>query len=163
MSRFVPILFRDMMRPLRQMENEMRMLEQEFFRPTSFMNRPKYFLKYPEAEQASVAQLKDKFQVKLDVDGFKPEELKVKTITDQNAIEIEGKHEEREDDHGLISRHFVRRFVLPKGHDLKNVVSSLTDDGVLTVTAPKKPQEIAQEKTIPVEHITDGKEGQEKK
>lgn len=157
MSRYVPILFRDMMRPFRQLENEMRMLENEFFRSSpGFFNRPRYFLKYPEQEQAAVAQLKDKFQVKVDVEGFKPEELKVKTLVDQNAIEIEGKHEEREDDHGLISRQFVRRFVLPKGHDLKSVVSSLSEDGVLTVTAPKKPQEIAQEKPIPVQHITEG-------
>ncbi|KAL1517570.1 hypothetical protein ABEB36_001315 [Hypothenemus hampei] len=155
MSRLVPILFRDMLRPLRQMENEMRMLEREFFRPT-FNNRPSWFWKYPEAEKTTVAQLKDKFQVELDVDGFKPEELKVKTLTDQNAIEVEGRHEEREDDHGFISRQFVRKFVLPKGHDLKGVVSSLSEDGVLTITAPRKPQEIAQDKTIPVEHITEG-------
>lgn len=154
MSRFVPILFRDMLRPLRQMENEMQALEQQFFRPTSIFHRPRY---YPESEETSVAQFKDKFQVRLDVEGFKPEELKVKTFTEQNVIEIEGKHEEREDDHGLISRQFIRRFVLPKGHDLKGVVSSLSEEGVLTVTAPKKPQAIAEEKPIPVEQVTEGK------
>ncbi|XP_066138996.1 alpha-crystallin B chain-like [Euwallacea fornicatus] len=156
MSRHVPILFRDLLRPFRQMENEMRVLETELMRPGSFFNRPRYFLKYPELEQTSVAQLKDKFQVKLDVEGFKPAELKVKTLTDQNTIEIEGKHEEREDDHGLISRQFVRRFVLPKGHDLKGVVSTLSEDGILTITAPKKPLEVTEEKVIPVEHIMEG-------
>lgn len=160
MSRLVPILSRDMMRPWRQLENEMKMLDQMFFNRSPFFNRPSYFLKYPESEQAAVAQLKDKFQVKLDVEGFKPEELKVKTLTDENAIEIEGRHEEREDDHGFISRQFLRRFVLPKGHDLKGVVSNLSEDGVLTVTAPRKPQEISQGKPIQVEHIGDGKNKQ---
>nr|QCC88565.1 heat shock protein 18.8 [Sitophilus oryzae] len=158
MSRLVPIMLRDMMRPFRRMENEMRALEEDFFRPASFFNRPRYFLKYPDQEDAAVTQDRDKFQVKIDVEAFKPEEIKIRTLSDANTIEIEAKHEEKQDDHGFISRHFVRRFVLPKGHDLKSVVSNLSEDGVLTVTAPRKRQEIAQEKTIPIEHIEGKKE-----
>ncbi|CAG9761482.1 unnamed protein product [Ceutorhynchus assimilis] len=163
MSRLVPILLRDMMRPLRQMENEMRALEREFFRPSIF-NGPRYALKYPVSDDtAVVAQFKDKFQVRLDVQGFNPEDLKVKTLADQNAIEIEGKHEEREDGHGILSRQFLRRFVLSKDHDLKAVASSLSEDGILTVTAPKKPAEISSEKerAIPIEHISEGENKQE--
>lgn len=159
MSRLVPIIFRDAMRPFRRLENEMRAFEEEFFRPSSlFFNRPRHILKYPEFEDAAIVQDKDKFQVKLDVEAFKPEEIKIKAISDQNTIEIEAKHEEKQDEHGFISRQFLRRFVLPKGHDLKAVVSSLSEDGVLTITAPRTTQELAQEKTIPVEHIADKKE-----
>ncbi|XP_015603615.1 protein lethal(2)essential for life [Cephus cinctus] len=79
---------------------------------------------------------KDKFQVILDVQQFSPEEITVKTV-DNNVI-VEAKHEEKQDEHGYISRHFVRRYVLPSSHDVENVTSSLSSDGVLTITAPKK-------------------------
>ncbi|KFB40376.1 AGAP007162-PA-like protein [Anopheles sinensis] len=79
---------------------------------------------------------KDRFQIILDVQQFTPEEITVKT-TDR-AIVVEGKHEEKQDEHGFVSRHFTRRYMLPSGHDPNDVVSTLSSDGVLTVTAPKK-------------------------
>lgn len=54
---------------------------------------------------------KDKFQINLDVQQFTPNEITVKTV--ENAIVVEGNHEEKQDEHGFISRHFVRRYVLP--------------------------------------------------
>ncbi|XP_072746988.1 protein lethal(2)essential for life [Anoplolepis gracilipes] len=78
----------------------------------------------------------DNFQVILDVQQFSPDEITVKTV--DNYVIVEAKHEERQDEHGYISRHFIRRYVLPPSHDLVNVTSTLSSDGVLTVTAPKK-------------------------
>ncbi|XP_037933542.1 heat shock protein 23 [Teleopsis dalmanni] len=78
---------------------------------------------------------KDGFQVCMDVAQFKPSELNVKVV-DKHII-IEGKHEEREDDHGYITRHFIRRYGLPKGYDSEKVISTLSSDGVLTVSVPK--------------------------
>ncbi|XP_055533261.1 protein lethal(2)essential for life-like [Wyeomyia smithii] len=78
----------------------------------------------------------DKFQINLDVQQFSPEEISVKAT--DNSILVEGKHEEKQDEHGYISRHFVRRYMLPKGHDSEAIVSSLSSDGILTITAPKK-------------------------
>ena len=78
---------------------------------------------------------KDGFQVSMDVQQFKPSELNVKVV--DNCIVVEAKHEEREDDHGYISRHFVRRYALPKDYDPNKVVSTLSSDGVLTVSVPK--------------------------
>lgn len=75
-------------------------------------------------------------QVILDVQQFSPDEITVKTV--DNYVIVEAKHEERQDEHGYISRHFIRRYVLPPSHDLVNVTSTLSSDGVLTVTAPKK-------------------------
>ena len=75
-------------------------------------------------------------QVILEVQQFSPEEITVKT-TGNNVI-VEARHEERQDEHGFVSRHFVRRYVLPPSHDVINVTSSLSSDGVLTITAPKK-------------------------
>ncbi|CAH0547651.1 unnamed protein product [Brassicogethes aeneus] len=141
-----PLVFRDIMRPLRMMENQMRFAD-EIFHPVYRMNCPRISVDYEE----NSANKNEKFQVKLDVADFKPEEITVKTI-DGNSIQIEAKHDEKEDGHGFVSRQFVRRFVLPNGHDMKAVVSSLSSDGVLTVTAPRKIEEV-KEKQIPITHV----------
>ena len=75
-------------------------------------------------------------QVNLDVQQFKPDQLNVKVV--DNTVVIDGKHEERQDEHGFISRQFQRRYVLPDNVDPATVISSLSSDGVLTITAPKK-------------------------
>lgn len=86
----------------------------------------------------------------VDVQQFAPNEITVKTSGD-NSIIVEGKHEEKPDEHGFISRHFVRRYVLPEGHDINQVVSNLSSDGVLTITAPKTEKGV-EHKTIPIQH-----------
>lgn len=75
-------------------------------------------------------------QVILDVQQFSPEEITVKTR--DNFVIVEAKHEEKQDEHGFISRHFIRRYVLPTTHDVMQVTSNLSSDGVLTITAPQK-------------------------
>lgn len=92
---------------------------------------------------------KDKFQVNLDVQQFAPEEITVKA-SGENTITVEGKHEEKQDEHGFISRHFVRKYILPKGHDINQVQSSLSSDGVLTITAPKVDQGAIEHRAIPI-------------
>ncbi|XP_013782538.1 protein lethal(2)essential for life-like [Limulus polyphemus] len=78
----------------------------------------------------------DKFQVLLDVSHFAPNEINVKTV--ENFVVIEGKHQEKPDEHGFVSRQFVRRYMLPKEVDPETVQSSLSSDGILTIEAPKK-------------------------
>lgn len=92
---------------------------------------------------------KDTFQVNLDVQQFSPEEITVK-VTGENTITIEGKHEEKQDEHGFISRHFIRKYIVPKGHDVNQAVSNLSSDGVLTITAPKIVDREIEERTIPI-------------
>lgn len=77
---------------------------------------------------------KDGFQVSMDVQHFAPNEISVKTV--DNSIVVEGKHEERQDDHGYISRQFTRRYELPKEFNTQDVVTTLSSDGILTVKAP---------------------------
>lgn len=91
----------------------------------------------------------DKFQAVLDVQQFKPEEISVK-VTGENTITIEGKHEEKKDEHGQIYRHFVRRYALPKGCDINKVESKLSSDGVLTITAPRTEMEEIEHKSVPI-------------
>lgn len=91
----------------------------------------------------------NKFQVNLDVQQFAPNEIAVKVIGN-NAVVIEGKHEEKQDEHGFISRHFIRKYILPDGHDINNVVCNLSSDGVLNITAPRVDQ-TAEHRKIPIE------------
>nr|ARQ84037.1 heat shock protein [Liriomyza trifolii] len=79
---------------------------------------------------------KDKFEVILDVQQFAPNEVTVKVV--DKYIVVEGKHEEKQDEHGLISRHFSRRYLLPEGVNADAVTSQLSSDGLLTVRAPRK-------------------------
>lgn len=88
------------------------------------------------------------FQVILDVQQFTPEEITVKAAN--NSVVVEGKHEEKRDEHGFISRQFSRRYLLPQGYDVVDLTSSLSSDGVLTITAPKKQLPGDGERIIPI-------------
>ncbi|EAT34415.1 AAEL013351-PA [Aedes aegypti] len=103
---------------------------------TNTFSRP--WFNRPSDSESLVKIANNKFQINLDVQNFAPEEISVKATDD--SIIVEGKHEERQDEHGFITRHFVRRFMLPAGHDRDGIVSSLSSDGVLTIMAPIKEQ-----------------------
>ncbi|CAG5037786.1 unnamed protein product [Parnassius apollo] len=91
----------------------------------------------------------DKLQINLDVQHFAPEEISVKTA--DGYIVVEGKHEEKKDEHGYVSRQFVRRYALPEGTQPEMVESKLSSDGVLTITAPRKvPESIKGERKVPI-------------
>ncbi|KAH8364601.1 hypothetical protein KR084_008684 [Drosophila pseudotakahashii] len=96
---------------------------------------------------------KDGFQVCMDVSHFKPSELVVKV--QDNSVLVEGTHEEREDDHGFITRHFIRRYALPEGYEADKVASTLSSDGVLTVKVPKPPaiEEKANERIVQIQQV----------
>lgn len=79
---------------------------------------------------------KNKFQVSLDVQQFAPEEMSVKVVG-KNVV-VEGKHEEKQDEHGWISRQFVRKYIVPEQCDIDQLKSSLSSDGILMITAPRK-------------------------
>ncbi|XP_045399037.1 heat shock protein beta-1 [Lemur catta] len=98
---------------------------------------------------SEIRQTADRWRVSLDVNHFAPEELTVKTK--DGVVEITGKHEERQDEHGYISRCFTRKYTLPPGVDPTLVSSSLSPEGTLTVEAPlPKPATQSSEITIPV-------------
>lgn len=84
----------------------------------------------------------------LDVQQFAPEEITVKATN--NSVVVEGQHEEKQDEHGFISRQFTRRYILPTGYEITDLVSTLSSDGVLTITAPKRPPPNAGERIIPI-------------
>lgn len=83
---------------------------------------------------SEIKQTQDTWRVSLDVNHFSPEELVVKTK--DGVVEITGKHEERKDEHGFVSRCFTRKYTLPANANMEKVTSSLSPEGVLTVEAP---------------------------
>ncbi|NP_001295993.1 alpha-crystallin A chain-like [Plutella xylostella] len=113
-------------------------------------HRLPYWPRLPADVGSSIKTDKDSFQVNIDVQHFAPEEIAVKTA--DGFIVVEGKHEERKDEHGFISRQFVRKFKLPEGCDLEAVQSKLSSDGVLSVVAPKKVEAVKGERSVPISH-----------
>ncbi|KAF3429149.1 hypothetical protein E2986_05180 [Frieseomelitta varia] len=118
----------------------------EFFRPWRNMMEQ---LEHQVGGSTTVERDQNKYQVVVDVQQFAPEEITVRT--DDKCITIEGKHEEKKDEHGYVSRHFVRRYMLPQGYDIGHVKPSLSSDGILTITAPKLAMPAPGERIVPIE------------
>lgn len=98
---------------------------------------------------STLKQDKDKFQVNLDVQHFAPEEISVKAA--DGFLVVEAKHEEKQDEHGFISRSFTRKYALPEGVEADLITSKLSSDGVLTVSAPlKAPPKVENERIVPI-------------
>ncbi|XP_037045957.1 alpha-crystallin A chain-like [Bradysia coprophila] len=92
---------------------------------------------------------KDIFQVSLDVRHFKSYEISVKVVN--NSIVIEGRHDKRPQIDGYVARKFERRFDLAKVFKIRDVNSTLSTDGILTVTAyPEYPTILPNVRHVPV-------------
>jgi len=81
-----------------------------------------------------------KYQIMVDVSHFTPEEITVKTV--DNTIVVVGKHEDKADNYGYVSRQFSRKYLLPADVDPETVTSTLSADGILSIQAPRKPLQI---------------------
>lgn len=105
---------------------------------TGYQRRPQFLSElFNSVDSAGIPKSsigKDGFQVCLDVQQFAPNEISVKTV--DNSIIVEANHEERQDEHGYISRQFKRRYTLPQGFNIKDVATQLSSDGILTIKAP---------------------------
>ena len=85
-----------------------------------------------------VIRIKDdesKFEISLDTQGYKPDEIKVNVHG--NVLTVEAKHEEK-GANNFVARQFCRKYTLPEGCESVKVNSNLSSDGILMVTAPKK-------------------------
>jgi len=89
-----------------------------------------------DSEVIRVKQDADKMEVSLDTAQYRPDELSV-SVSD-GTVTVEGKHEEKaEDGSKMVARQFVRKYTLPAGAKPEEVVSNLSSDGVLVITAKK--------------------------
>ncbi|CAH1983985.1 unnamed protein product [Acanthoscelides obtectus] len=148
----LPLLFDESLFAPRRCEPPQRtwvgILDDDLYRPVARQHQD-YLRNLNAALQdslgANVSLDKNKFQANFDVQHFKPEEISVKL--NDNVVTIEGKHEEKPDEHGHIFRHFVRKYTLPKDCDVSRLESKLSSDGVLSLSAPRtcgdKPSEIS--------------------
>merc|ERR1719370_570922 len=98
---------------------------------------------------------KDKMEVTLDTSGYKPDELKVEIKGGELCVE--GKHEERsQSGEVMVSRQFSRRFGLPQNVKMEDIVSNLSQDGMMVITMPKEQriEEVERGSTpIQVDHV----------
>ncbi|GFY54738.1 alpha-crystallin B chain [Trichonephila inaurata madagascariensis] len=112
-------------------------LYDEDFRSTSYKNSNG--LPKKKAMSSGVSEVKNdkkQFTISLCMKQFKPEDIEVKVV--DNCIVIRGEFEERNEESGICSRKFTRRYILPKDCEAETVTSSLSLDGTLTIVAPKK-------------------------
>lgn len=113
----------------------------------------------------------DSLSTSLDVSGFAPEDLKVcllskfdklyfqVSVIDQQIV-VEAKHGEKQDQLGTIERHFIRKFALPRNASPESVVSNLTSDGQLSITAQSaKAKDVSPPRTIPIKVVTQPQNG----
>ncbi|KAH8037928.1 hypothetical protein HPB51_018416 [Rhipicephalus microplus] len=101
-----------------------------------------------------------KFEVRLDVSFFNPNDITVKVLGTDSVL-VHGKHEERQDEHGFVSREFTRRYMLPPDVDPEQVSSEFLADeeGVLVIRAAKKSPEPAalKERVVPIAVLSPNK------
>lgn len=106
---------------------------------------PNVFHNYPSAwihqrdhastpRKAKSINESDGFHVTMDVIHYTPEEVSVKIVG--RKVVIEGRHNEKEDAHGEISRHFIRKYKIPQDCDVEQAKVSLSTDGVLSIIIP---------------------------
>jgi HSP20 family protein len=128
------------------------------YEPTDLWNRlqkqmNEMFRGMPEMEMSNVATSQwmplvdikeeaDKFIIKADIPGVKPEEIEV--TMEHGALTIRGKREEekredREGYHRVEHSHgtFYRRFTMPDTADAEHIKAS-SRDGVLEIEVPKR-------------------------
>jgi len=75
------------------------------------------------------------FRVRLDVRQFQPHEVQVQH--DGDMVSVHGKHEERSDEHGFISREFTRKYEIPPDVDPDKMTCSWHPNNVLIIKAPR--------------------------
>ena len=114
-----------------------------------------------KSKEQEVMEKEKDFSMSFDVSSFKPEEISVK-VKDRDVI-IEAKHEEREDEHGFISRQLTRKFILPDEYDPDTVSTYLNADGKMTIKALKpRPDIEVKERIIPIKRLSES-DGQQDK
>ncbi|KAK2708816.1 alpha-crystallin A chain-like [Artemia franciscana] len=90
-------------------------------------------------KETGVSELRidnDRFLVLVDLQHFSPDETNVRSL--DGFLFVEAYHEEKEDEHGLVSRRLVRKYHIPEGLDVDQLNAYFTTDGVLIVTGPKQ-------------------------
>ena len=96
-----------------------------------------------------------KMQWSFACDGFKPEDIVVKTKN--NMLEVQARSEEKGEHHSSV-REFSRMVNIPEGCDVPKMTSALSNGGVLTVETPfvapveAEVEDVPEVKSIKIDH-----------
>ncbi|XP_027888679.1 heat shock protein beta-1 [Xiphophorus couchianus] len=112
------------------------------------------FVPYISEPMSHSGQKVSKWRVSMDVSHFFPSEISV-SVRD-GFLEVGGKHEERPDEQGFISRCFTRKYRLPAEVNVTKLESSLSVDGFLTVEAPLPEASAPADIVIPIKVEAEG-------
>jgi len=137
------------------------LMPRQWMMPKLFDDNLSSLVEMKDSNLLSMKNDDTKMEISLNTSGYKPNELKV-NVSD-GEISIEGKHEEKsEEGHTMVSRQFSRKYTLPAEAKLAEVVSNLSQDGVMVITVPKekKIQEVKEEKKMNVEHRSSSSKNQ---
>merc|ERR1711863_197187 len=94
-------------------------------------------LKLSDSSVINLVDDETKLEISLNTAGYQPSELSVNV--GEGELVIEGQHQERSQaGEMMVSRQFRRQYGLPLHTKLAQVVSNLSQDGVLVVTVPKE-------------------------
>merc|ERR1712215_431130 len=121
--------------------------------PTGFDDKLNSLLDMKDSNLISLKNDETKMEISLNTSGYKPSELKVNVA--DGEVSIEGKHEEKtEEGHTMVLRQFSRKYALPAGAKLTEIVSNLSQDGVMVITVPKEKriEEVNGSQRMNVEH-----------
>lgn len=100
-------------------------------------------------EQAAPVHGPEGFHVTLDVIHYTPSEITVKI--QGNKLIVQGRHEEREDEHGHIERSFCRKYTIPQEYNPKDATTTLSSDQFLTIKVPLPNSENADERVLSIQ------------
>merc|ERR1712142_1026581 len=87
-----------------------------------------------------------KLEISLDTTDYKPDELKVSA--GQGLICVEGKYEAGQ---VMVSRQFSKKYSMPASAKAEEVISNLSQDGVLVVSVPKREAIKQENRSVPIE------------
>ncbi|KAI7813113.1 heat shock protein beta-8 [Triplophysa rosa] len=102
--------------------------------PQGFSTR---YSETPRRSSASPSNPDEPWKVCVNVHSFTPEELNVKTK--DGFVEVSGKHEEKQDEGGIVTKNFTKKIQIPTDVDPLTVFASLSPEGVLIIEARQTP------------------------
>ncbi|XP_012675804.2 heat shock protein beta-8 [Clupea harengus] len=106
--------------------------------PRTSMGSPTvYSSMYSEPRSSPTPNPDEPWKVCVNVHSFKPEELNVKTK--DGFVEVSGKHEEKQDEGGIVTKNFTKKIQIPVDVDPLTVFASLSPEGVLIIEARQTP------------------------
>lgn len=128
---------------MRDMDRRMEKFERDFFRSPLSVITPRFI---PVDRQGMA---KDLYRVNIDVQGFKPEDIKI-SLKD-NVMKIEAQMDRTAEDGSRIQQSIIREFTVPENVDISTVKSLLHDGGILSIEAGLDNGKQPQPQAIPIE------------